>query len=118
MPDKTVDPLHAAIGRRLHSANEIMGSVARFSCIRKNSRHTIKKPPAINAFVTSSLPAYVSDIISAAMDTMNSAAPAKSMDGRACRSDSFRNAIKPAADARPIGTFIQSEEHTSELQSH
>ena len=33
-------------------------------------------------------------------------APPKSMDGRACRSGSRRNATKPAADARPIRRFL------------
>src|SRR5258707_13488684 len=90
MPDKTVDALHAAIGRRFQSANEIMGSIARFSCIRKNSTHTIKNPPANNAFVTSFLPALVSDILSVAIDTIKRADPPRSSVGGGGRLDYLR----------------------------
>jgi hypothetical protein len=107
MPDSSVAALDAAIGRRLQSAKEIIGSAVRRSCSTNSSRHSRKAPLASDALATSSLPAQVSAIMSAAIAAMKSAAPPKSIEGRACRSDSRRNAMKPAADARPIGTFIQ-----------
>ena len=107
MPDSTVATLQAAIGRWPHSANEIIGSAARRSCSTNSTAQTMNSANSNATRVLLDV-AGVGQAHHQRADRHREKRGAGEIDRRArVPLVSCRNTMKPAAEARPIGTLIQ-----------